>query len=828
MSFKNKNYSKFVATAATATLVASAVVPVVSAASFSDVADQYKEAVDYLTAEGISQGYPNGKFGTDDKIKRQDAAVMIANALGAKADGEYADAGFTDVPARSQYAVNYLVENGIVNGKEAGRFGADDFTTREEMSKIIANAYNLVGDDTNEFPFTDVSKTFKTFVDALYENGITQGKDADTFGTGNVTRGEFALFIHRAEVPQVATTEVVSVTATDAKTVEVTFNNAIDAKTLKNGTTDVITVTAKTGAAAPGTITQELSEDGKTLTLTAGDFFEGDYTVAVPFETVKGTDGEFVKPANKVVNVNDETAPVLTSASATVKSTEENVKLVTLTFNEDIKTLDNVKIAGVNYNGDALTKDGKTVTFAVDLDATKTYEVTAVNATDVVDNVKEVQTASLNVVVDNIAPSITDVVVTGEKTLTLTVDEALAADLNTTVLSGKIGTFAANVVESVTVNADNNKKYDVTLKEAYLYKNGNSDTVTLTLSAGALTDALGNTNAEVITKTAVVSKDATAPTVEKVKNIVSDGTVTGFTVSYNEEVTSVDSTKVKVVNAKGEILSFANVATAAVSSTDSKEVVFTLADVDADKYSFDFAEGFVTDKSISPNKSAANSFTVDVTNAETPVETTFNIAGAAIDKNDITVDFGAKVKATGTGSALNPASYQLNGTVLPTDTKIAFATTATGIDQSKAVITLPAGFVKANDTAAVFRVTGVQTLDNKVSNSFIKSLSVTDNTAPEAQSFVATELDTITVTYSEALLALAPLANVEDEVKLFDNKGASIAIKGSTVTNGKLVLTVEDASVVSKLNTVEAISAVTADIKDAAENVQKAGLTINK
>lgn len=230
MAYQPKSYKKFVATAATATLVASAIAPAASAASFSDVADRYKDAVSYLATEGIAEGYPNGKFGTDDNIKRQDAAVMIARSLGATPDGEYANAGFTDVPADRQWAVNFLVEQKIVEGKAAGQFGANDFTTREEMSKIIANAYKLVGNPDNAFPFTDVSATFKQFVDALYEAGITQGKSETQFGTGLVTRGEFALFIYRAEGSPVQNEEVAveEISASNNKQIVVELSGNVD------------------------------------------------------------------------------------------------------------------------------------------------------------------------------------------------------------------------------------------------------------------------------------------------------------------------------------------------------------------------------------------------------------------------------------------------------------------------------------------------------------------------------------------------------------------------------------------------------------------------
>ena len=59
MANQPKKYNKFVATAATATLVASAIVPVASAASFSDVAETNSHAanINALVEAGIINGY---------------------------------------------------------------------------------------------------------------------------------------------------------------------------------------------------------------------------------------------------------------------------------------------------------------------------------------------------------------------------------------------------------------------------------------------------------------------------------------------------------------------------------------------------------------------------------------------------------------------------------------------------------------------------------------------------------------------------------------------------------------------------------------------------
>ena len=321
---------------------------------------------------------------------------------------------------------------------------------------------------------------------------------------------------------------VESVSAINGKEIQVTFNQAIDAATLKDaGKADVITLVAGQGAKNDGTVTQELSADGKVLTLKTTTFFKGDYTVKVPFEIVEGVNGQFVSPVNQKVTVNDTAAPVLSSAKATVKDTKDNIQLVTLTFNEEVSSIDNVKIGGVNYTPVVV---GKNATVAVDLDGTKSYDVTVVNAQDAAGNEKDVQVAPLSVTVDNVAPSITKVEATGENTLKVTVDEALKNDALT--ITGKVGTFTANVVTSAVVNPTNNKEYTVTLNSDYLFKNGNSNTVTLTVAKDALADTLGNANAAAITKTAVVSKDAAGPNVVQVDTTAdANGKVTAFTVT---------------------------------------------------------------------------------------------------------------------------------------------------------------------------------------------------------------------------------------------------------------------------------------------------------
>lgn len=228
-----KSYNKFVATAATATLVASAIAPVAASADskqFTDVNERYAPAVDYVVSKGVN-GKTSTQFGVQDSIKRVDAAVFIANALDLNKPGS-PDAGFSDVPARAQDAVNALKEKGIINGKTETRFGANDVLTRGEVALILANAYNLKG-DANSVKFTDVNKNrYGAAVAGLVDAGVTQGISETKFGTDNpVKRGDLAVFLYGLsdETPEVPTTDgITSVKAINDTTIEVTFGKALD------------------------------------------------------------------------------------------------------------------------------------------------------------------------------------------------------------------------------------------------------------------------------------------------------------------------------------------------------------------------------------------------------------------------------------------------------------------------------------------------------------------------------------------------------------------------------------------------------------------------
>lgn len=217
MAYQPKSYRKFVATAATATLVATAVTPAFAAENlpFGDVNKNYAEAVGALYSKGIVKGVSKTEFGTYQSLKRGDAAVIIARAL--ELDTKNApDAGFKDVNSNIKGAVNALVAKGIISGVSEDKFDPDAPLTRGQMAKILVNAYDLQ-DYKKETPFKDLTADFKPYIEALYGAGITGGTSDTTYGTTkNITRGDFAKLLYKAmnfvKAPQVDTVKAVNAT----------------------------------------------------------------------------------------------------------------------------------------------------------------------------------------------------------------------------------------------------------------------------------------------------------------------------------------------------------------------------------------------------------------------------------------------------------------------------------------------------------------------------------------------------------------------------------------------------------------------------------------
>ena len=249
MANQPKKYKKFVATAATATLVASAIVPVASAAGFSDVAgNDHEVAINALADAGIINGYADGSFKPNQTINRGQVVKLLGRYLEAQGQEIPADWNskqrFNDLPVTAEEElVKYAAlakDAGVFNGSN-GNLNASQTMQRQQMAVVLVRAIKEIAgvDLVAEYKkanfvteIGDLDKAYsaeqRTAIVALEYAGIT---NVAHFNPGNsVTRGQFASFLYRTIENVVNNPEagVAAVKAINNTTVEVTFDEEVD------------------------------------------------------------------------------------------------------------------------------------------------------------------------------------------------------------------------------------------------------------------------------------------------------------------------------------------------------------------------------------------------------------------------------------------------------------------------------------------------------------------------------------------------------------------------------------------------------------------------
>ena len=121
-------------------------------AKFSDVSagDWFFKSVMTAFENGIISGVTEDEFMPNNKIKRQDMAVILYNLamkLG-KAAGEETEefADFASVSDYAKQAVAFLKAAGVVNGDETGSFNPQSYANRAEAAQMIYTFMEFVGE----------------------------------------------------------------------------------------------------------------------------------------------------------------------------------------------------------------------------------------------------------------------------------------------------------------------------------------------------------------------------------------------------------------------------------------------------------------------------------------------------------------------------------------------------------------------------------------------------------------------------------------------------------------------------------------------------------
>ena len=303
MANQPKKYQKFVATAATATLVASAIVPVASAKSFTDtdsLAEVTKAELDRAVELGLMSGIGN-EFQPYVYMNRGQVAKALAKYIAGQDDqtiAEYYETNelannvkaFDDVPASTKdqelYQASLIVKDaGVFTGLNNKLSPASEIS-RQHMAKVLVNAFGLEATD-EEVEIKDLDKAVAEHRDnivILAQNGVTLPVNGMFKPADSVKRIQMASFLVRAYDAVAETTPAIdSVKSIDKDTVQVVLNTEVDAVKAENFTIEGGKV-----------VSAELDKDNQTVTLkVSGLKYDTKYTVKADKISVDGEDTDF-------------------------------------------------------------------------------------------------------------------------------------------------------------------------------------------------------------------------------------------------------------------------------------------------------------------------------------------------------------------------------------------------------------------------------------------------------------------------------------------------------------------------------------------------------
>ena len=143
------------------------------AASFLDVSDSDRQAVDTLATLGVLTGYPDGTFQGGNTITRAEFCAATIRLIGEDATAEAVDTIFPDVKAdfwsgvHGSGMIQKAADLGIIKGYPNGKFYPDQTVTYAEAVTMIVRAIGYDKDAKGDFP--------KGYLSVAASKGITTG-----------------------------------------------------------------------------------------------------------------------------------------------------------------------------------------------------------------------------------------------------------------------------------------------------------------------------------------------------------------------------------------------------------------------------------------------------------------------------------------------------------------------------------------------------------------------------------------------------------------------------------------------------------------------------
>lgn len=155
--------------------------------SFKDTkkTDWFHDHVDKLREHGVISGYANGNFGPQDPVTRGQMMKIACKTTGLATDSFKKTSAFPDVDDKNPFlnCIHAATQQGWVSGYDNGKFGSDDKVTRAQAAKIIVKAFelDLIKPDKAAFPDVKTTDWFYPYVETLVYHKILNGYPDGTF-----------------------------------------------------------------------------------------------------------------------------------------------------------------------------------------------------------------------------------------------------------------------------------------------------------------------------------------------------------------------------------------------------------------------------------------------------------------------------------------------------------------------------------------------------------------------------------------------------------------------------------------------------------------------
>lgn len=172
--------------------------------AFSDVPNNkwYTDAVMYCAENGYVSGYSDGSFKPNNTITRAELAAVMNKMLGLNSA---ANNTFKDVSNGKWYttAVLNCVQTGIITGYSSTQYGPNDKVTREQAAVILAKSFNI-SKTNGRTSFSDdgkISSWAVGSVKAMSAKGLIAGVGNNRFAPkDNITRAAVCTILRHAEM----------------------------------------------------------------------------------------------------------------------------------------------------------------------------------------------------------------------------------------------------------------------------------------------------------------------------------------------------------------------------------------------------------------------------------------------------------------------------------------------------------------------------------------------------------------------------------------------------------------------------------------------------